>query len=191
MQVIYTGERVRIRPFHDFAEFNSVHAEDYAIPDPFRGPRWWPVSARENAFEKCGMLDHSAYSMSAIERLDTGALVGISGCSSYRSGLLSMNFGTYILAQYRGHGFGIEAKLLQLCRLFENYPLEAVRASTMKHHVSARSSMEACGLRCFGRLRAIECVDGRCDDEVLYEIFREEWEQLPIRQVVKRGARCM
>ena len=39
MQVVYTGQRVRIRPFRDFAELNSVHAEDYAIPDPFREGR--------------------------------------------------------------------------------------------------------------------------------------------------------
>jgi len=187
MHVIYTGERVRLRAFRDFAEFNSVHVEDYGIPDPFRGPRWWPVSKREAEFEKCGMLDHGAYSMSAIERLDTGALVGISGCGAYQPGQLSMNFGTYILAQHRRQGYGIEAKLLQLCRLFENYPLEAARASTMKHHVGARRSMEACGLRYCGRLRAIECVAGRWDDEVQYQIFREEWEQLPIRQIVKRG----
>jgi len=28
MQVVYTGERVRLRPFHDFEEINDVHAED-------------------------------------------------------------------------------------------------------------------------------------------------------------------
>lgn len=187
MHVIYTGERVRLRPFRDFAEFNMVQAEDYGIPDPFRGPRWWPVSAREAEFDKCGMLDHDAYSMSAIERLDTGALVGISGCSSCRPGMLAMNIGTYILAQQRGHGFGVEAKQLQLCRLFESYPLQAVRSSTMEHHRRARSSLETCGMRYYGRLRGIECTGGRFYDEVLYEIFREQWEQLPIRQTVKRG----
>jgi RimJ/RimL family protein N-acetyltransferase len=187
MHVVYTGERVRLRPFQDFAEFNSVHAEDYGVPDPFRGPRWWPVSGREAGFEKNSMLDHGAYSMSAIERLDTQDLVGISGCSAYQKGRLEMNIGTYILAKHRGHGFGIEAKQLQLCRLFESYPLLAVRSSTMEHHERARASLEACGMRYYGRLRGIECADGRFWDEVLYQIFREEWEQLPIRQIVKRG----
>jgi len=187
MHVIYSGERVRLRPFRDFAEFNVVHAEDYGIPDPFRGPRWWPVSRREAEFGEHGMLDHGHYSMSAIERLDTNELAGISGCSSHRSGALVMNIGTYILARHRGSGFGIEAKQLQLCRVFENYPLKAVRSSTMEHHTRARASLEACGMHCYGRLRAIECTAGRWYDEVYYEIFREEWEQLPIRRIVKRG----
>jgi RimJ/RimL family protein N-acetyltransferase len=187
MQVTYTGEKVRIRPFRDFAEIDSVHVQDYAIPDPFRGPRWWPVSAREAEFDKHGMLDHERYSMSAIERLDTGAVVGISGCSPYRSGLLSMNIGTFVMRAHRARGFGIEAKQLLLCRLFESYPLTAVRASTMEHHAAACRSLEASGLRCYGRLRAIEWTDGQCHDELEYEIFREEWEQLPIRQIVRRG----
>jgi len=125
--------------------------------------------------------------MAAIECVDGSELVGISGCSSYRPGLLAMNIGTYILAQHRGQGFGIEAKQLMLCRLFESYPLQAVRSSTMEHHRRARASLESCGMRCCGRLRAIERADGQFFDEVQYEIFREQWEQLPIRQIVRRG----
>lgn len=187
MQVVYTGELVRIRPFKDFAEFDAVHAEDYAVADPFRGPRWWPTKARELEYEKHGMLDHESYSMSAIERLDTGELVGLEGNSAYIPGRMQMNIGTFILPDYRQRGFGLEAKLLMLCKLFENYPLEAVRASTMEHHSRARAGLESCGMRCCGRLRAIEWAAGTLYDEVQYVIFREHWEQLPIRQIVKRG----
>jgi len=188
MHVVYTGTKVRIRPFKDFTELNTVLSADYAVPDPFRGPRWWPVKAREEEFEKHGMLDHHDYSMSAIERLDTSELVGIEGCGSCEVGQLSINIGTYILAPYREQGYGLEAKQLMLCRLFENYPIEAVRASTMAHHHRARKGLEACGMHLCGRLRGIEHVAGDYYDEVHYVIFREVWEQLPVRQVVKRGA---
>ncbi len=187
MHVVYTGNRVRIRPFVDLAEANLVLDEDYALPDPFRGPRWYALSERKTDFEKLGFIDSSSYSTFAIELIETSEVVGISGGSGSKPGVLAVNIGTYILAENRGQGYGIEAKQLMLCRMFECFQVDAVRASTMEHHASARASLEACGMNYFGKLRAIEFTKGRYYDEVQYEIFREEWEKLTIREIVKRG----
>jgi RimJ/RimL family protein N-acetyltransferase len=187
MHVIYTGERVRLRPFASFEEYNSVTAEDYAQPDPYRGPRWWPEPDRSERFKLRGMIGPEAYSNYAIEELECGTVVGTEGHSPITSGQIWANLGTYLLPEWRGKGLGIEAKQLMLCLLFENYPLQVVQASTIEHHRRARQSLEACGMQLFGQLRGIERVDDVVYDEVQYRIFREQWEQLPIRDRVQRG----
>jgi len=183
----YTGKLVRLRPWANFAEYHRVITCDYQAPDPFRGPRWWPIPAREPDFELRGEIGPEAYSQLAIEELPTGEAIGIAGHSAFKLGLLAVNFGTYILPDYRFRGYGVEAKQLALCRLFENFPLEAVRANTTAPHRRARRSMELCGLKQYGRLRRVGIADGRYYDEVQYEIYRSDWELLPIRRRVKRG----
>ncbi|MBN2080980.1 GNAT family N-acetyltransferase [bacterium] len=187
MITTYTGERVRLRPWRDFAEYSSVIDRDYAQPDPFRGPRWWPVLAREPDFDRNGEIGPEAYSQLAIEELASGQAVGITGHGALKPGALAVDFGTYILPDCRYRGYGVEAKQLALCRLFENYPLEAVRANTTAPHGRARRSLELCGMQQYGRLRRVGIADGRYYDEVQYEIYRPDWELLPIRQRVKRG----
>ena len=187
MHTAYTGERVKLRPFGSYAEFNTVIAEDYASPDPFRGPRWYPESARLQQYDLRGVLGPEGYSNFAIEELGGGTTVGTEGHSAINSGQVWANIGTYLLPDWRGMGLGVEAKALLLCMLFENYPLNVIQASTLEHHQQARKSLETSGMQFFGQLRGIERVDGVAYDEVQYRIFREEWEQLPIRDVVKRG----
>lgn len=188
MHVIYTGERVRLRPFRDFDEFMAVRAASYADLDPFRGPVWHAHQILEQRFAECGRLDHDSYSFMAIERVDTGEVAGFESNEAYRSGRLSIGIGTYILPDHRHRGYGIEAKQLMMCRLFECYPITSVQAATLVHHCRARAGMEAAGMHYFGRVRASQCTDGRFYDQVHYQIFREEWMQLPIRRIVKRGA---
>jgi RimJ/RimL family protein N-acetyltransferase len=187
MHTVYTGERVKLRPFRSLEEFDSVIAEDYASPDPFRGPRWYAESSRSQQYDLRGVLGPEGYSNFAIEELKCGTTVGTEGHSAINSGQVCVNIGTYLLPDWRGMGLGIEAKALLFCLLFENYPLEVVQASTLEHHQRARRSLEACGMQHFGRLRGIERVDGVACDEVQYRIFREEWESLPIRNMVIRG----
>jgi RimJ/RimL family protein N-acetyltransferase len=187
MHTVYTGERVKLRPFRSLEEFDSVIAEDYASPDPFRGPRWYAESARSQQFSLRGVLGSEGYSNYAIEELEGSTTIGTEGHSAIPSGQIWANIGTYLLPGWRGMGLGIEAKALLLCLLFENYPLEVVQASTLEHHQRARQSLEACGMELLGQLHGIERADGVVYDEVQYRIFREEWELLPIRNTVIRG----
>lgn len=187
MHVVYTGEKVRIRPFKDFAEFMAARSISFAEIDPFRGPVWYAHQLLEQRFAECGRLDHDSRSFMATEQVNTGKVVGFEGNGAYRPGRLSMDIGTYILPAHRHRGFGIEAKQLLMCRLFECYPITSVHAATLVHHHRARAGLEAAGMHYFGRVRASQCTDGRFYDQVHYQIFREEWEQLPIRQIVRRG----
>ena len=76
MHVVYTGERVRLRPFKSEDEFAWLLGETMAIPNDHWGPGWWPEAARNKDFAQAGMLDPGKYSSFAVERLDTGECIG-------------------------------------------------------------------------------------------------------------------
>ena len=95
--------------------------------------------------------------------------------------------GTIIAREHWGKGFGREAKLLNLCYLFENYPIECVWSDTTDEHSRAKAGLEACGLKLAGKHYGYLYKGGRLLPSPCYRILRDEWEQLPIRQSVKRG----
>lgn len=186
MHTIWTGERVRLRPFADEAERCDIYAELHVAPNAFWGP-WWSARQRvKKDFEEAGMLATDKYSTFAIERLDTNQLVGYEehGFVSNITGWV----GTFIKPEHWHNGFGIEAKQLCYCYLFESYPFVRVDSGTLENHTRARAGLERSGMAYEGRVRRMHFADGRYYDMVCYYIFREQWEQLPIRQVVRRGA---
>lgn len=188
MNVIYTGELVRIRPFRDLDEWMRVLAMPESTFNEFWGCWPWPEQTRRKDFEAAGMLDDD-YSCFAIERLDTGECVGF---EEYGRILLSKPntwLGTIIAREHWGQGFGREAKLLNMCYLFENYPITSVWADTTDEHARAKAGLEACGMTLAGKHRNYLWKKGVVWHSPCYQILREQWEQLPIRGIVKRGAR--
>ena len=188
MHTVYTGERVRLRPFESKEEFLGLWEELHSYPNEFWGAWWYPRQARDKQFEDTGMLDPQKYSNFAIERLDTGELVGYEEHGGSDEGGPTCNWiGTFTKPEHWHNGFGIEAKQLCMCYLFENYPLNRVDTATLQHHSRARAGLIASGMRYEGAIRGYHYGDGRYHDMVCYVIFREEWERLPVRQIVKRG----
>jgi RimJ/RimL family protein N-acetyltransferase len=188
MHVIYTGERVRLRPFEDAQEFLDLDDKLMEVPNEHWGPHWLSRAGREEEYAPAGMLDPGKYSAFAIERRDSGEAVGIEEHGAMERGCVQTWLGTHILREHWHRGFGIEAKLLMLCYLFENYPLELVRADTCGNHFRAQRGLETAGLRSVGRVRGAHFVAGQRWHVLSYSIYREEWARLPIRRLVKRGA---
>ena len=188
MHVIYTGERVRLRPFKHAQEFLDLDDKLMEVPNEHWGPHWVSRAEREEEYAPAGMLDPGKYSVFAIQRRDSDEVVGIEEHGAMEAGCVQTWLGTHILREHWHRGFGIEAKLLMLCYLFENYPLELVRADTCGNHLRAQRGLEAAGLRNTGRIRCAHFVDQRPWDIPAYAIYREEWERLPIRDLVVRGA---
>jgi len=188
MHTIYTGKRVRLRPFASADEFVTLDDKFMAVPSTYWGPNWRPRAERAAEFDATGLIDAMQYSAFAVERLDTGELIGLEEFGGVSPGRLYTWLGTFILDSHQRQGFGIEAKQLMLCYLFENLPLETVHAVTTSSHTRARAGLEASGMSLIGRKHRVLLVAGKRYDEVCYQISRAEWEQLPIRQVVKRGA---
>ena len=187
MHTIYTGERVRLRPFRDQEEWCGLWDELHTVPNDFWGAWWKPRSQLEKNFSTAGMLDPQKYSVFAIERLHSGELVGYEEHGEVEPGAINNWLGTFILPAHWHQGFGIEAKLLCLCYLFESYPLERVWSSTLKHHTRAARGLEACGMSFEGTVRGYHPDSGRFTDMVFFRVFREEWERMEYRHKVKRG----
>jgi len=189
MITTWTGERVRLRPFASADERCDQLAQIRIKPNQFWGA-WWTARQKANKdFEDCGLLSTDKYGCFAVERLDTGELVGFEE-HGFLDGGITAWFGTFLKPEHWHRGFGIEAKLLAFCYLFENFPLESIDSGTLDNHVRARRGMLQSGMHFEGRVRRYHYLDGEYHNLVFYRIFREEWEQLPIRRIVKRGWRC-
>jgi RimJ/RimL family protein N-acetyltransferase len=187
MNVVYTGERVRLRPFKDEAECVEVRKQINMTPNDVWGCSWRPVSKLKEGFEKAGLIDATEQSMFAVERLDTGECIGYEVFGVPTPGRPCGSVGTMLLSAHWHKGFGLEAKQLCYCFLFENLALSRIDASTVASHKRAAEGLHKSGMHFEGRIRRCYLSQGKYRDLVFYAIFREEWEKLPIRQIVKRG----
>lgn len=188
MYTVYIGEQVKLRPFKDDAEHAHVVAAAQDRPNDHWGPCYLSHPERREKFEPAAMLDPGKYSQFAVERLDTGECVGWEEHRGIEPGQVETWLGTEILRQHWHHGFGVEAKRLMLCYLFENFPLLTVSADTCGHHLRAQRGLLACGMRHLGSLRGVHHAHGQRYDILHYQIFREEWEALGYWRQVQRGA---
>jgi RimJ/RimL family protein N-acetyltransferase len=187
MHTTYTGTRVKLRPFRDEAEFSTLNIELAIEPNQAWGPCHTPTPKMKADFDPCGLLDITRYSQFAIERLDTGELIGIEEFGGAAVGVIVSWVGTFILPAHQAQGFGVEAKQLAYCALFENLPLERVDACTLSNHPKAMRGLELSGMTFEGRQRQAQFSQGQWVDLMHYVIFREQWLDLPVRGIVKRG----
>jgi RimJ/RimL family protein N-acetyltransferase len=187
MHTIYTGRKVRLRPFKDKDELGALHLACDSQPNAHWGPGWYPQGSVLKGFDEHGGLQGAEGENGfVIERLDTGEAAGVEYCGLWGPGTIAGWFGTQLAPQHRGQGLGKEAKLLMLCFLFENFPVHYVGSDTVADHWWARKGMEACGLTLNGRLTAKLLRDGQFIDVVWYGIQRPTWEQLEVRSYVTR-----
>jgi RimJ/RimL family protein N-acetyltransferase len=184
----YTGRLVGLRPLKDKDELTQLQALTRTQANAHWGPSWSPCAGGLKKFEADGwMSGASGENCFAVERLDSGEAVGFEDCGLWGPGSISGWFGTQIAPQHRNLGFGKEAKLLMLCFLFENFPVQRVGSDTVVNHSAARRGMESCGMQLEGYRRAAHIQNGKFYDVPWYVIYREQWEQLEVRNYVKRG----
>jgi len=190
MHVEYTGERVKLRPFADAKELAALIAELTLQPHEFWPYNWWPQGEIAKAFKDQGMIGGEGAQpcgFFAIERLDTRELIGFEIAVIPKAEVIHAEIATVILERHWSNGFGREAKNLAMCFLFENFPLRRIDGVTIGTHIRAQAGMVAVGMTCEGEIGHAFSM-GHYHPAVHFEITREEWEELPIRQTVKRGA---
>jgi len=187
MHTTWTGKLVRLRPWKDGDEIYAFNERNNIVPNEILGPVWYSLPKEQQLFEPTGLMDPLRVCLFAIERLDTGEMIGLEGAVFLRGTRLVADVGTFVIPERRGRGFGCEAKLLVQCFLFESFPLQRVDAWTLASHSRARRGLELCGMHYEGRLRRCHFSQGCYVDRVHYVIFREQWETLPVRGYVKRG----
>ena len=187
MHVIWTGERTRLRPFASADEALDTAQQAHGVTCPFWGPHWHTQLAIKRRFETNGLLSIDQSCVFAIERLDAGELIGYEMAALWLPQQLIAMVATNIFKAHQRRGFGVEAKHLILCFLFENFPIETAYAVTTAEHARARRGLDLSGMLFSGASRGEHYKQGRYWSTVRYAISREQWEKLPIRDVVKRG----
>lgn len=77
-----------------------------------------------------------------------------------------------------GKGYGTEAKLLLLCEAFRNRGLHKVCSHVKAFNGNSWGHLLACGYKEVGRRKNHHFVDGTFVDEIILEVFREDWEPI-------------
>lgn len=186
MHTTYTGERLKIRPYTSKDEGFELVRQLHLAPTPAWGPLWFPLQHIAEGWDESGWMDTEAMGF-AIEELSSGETAGYVDVNPPDAQRLDANVSTFILPRFRRQGYGIEAKRLALCALFENFSAERATAVTLSNHSAARRGLELCGFRYEGSLRVSFFSEGRFEDKVFYRLTRDEWEGMEYRHAVKRG----
>lgn len=187
MHTCYSGQLVRLRPFRDFEEVAQVLYPLELIDFGHWAPHPWSLPSLRARFDENALLPAAGAGFWAMERLENGACVGYSYIVLPRIGEISAEIGTMILPEGHGLRLGVESKALSMCVLFENYPVQRVYANTLGSNRAALRSMELSGLRYSFHEQRFYARSGDTRDCVTYDISREQWEQHPIRDSIKRG----
>ena len=187
MHTVYTGERVRLRPWRDAEELFAYTLDQHLVPPPVLRPGWYPQGCEQVLLGGDGGLNPDGLCTFAIEELASGKAIGFEACIIYPETPLSAEVGTGIRPSWRGRGLGVETKQLALCFLFENFPLERICAYTMHTHARSRRGLELLGMHIEGALRGAYFSESAWVDLVYYAVFREQWERMEYRHAVTRG----
>lgn len=187
MLTTYTGKLVRIRPLVSGEEAFYCTCEGCQHTHEHWGPMWCPRPKELKDFAEAGYLGDDLCAF-AVDRLDTGELVGYELAELGKQGPLACELGTFIMERHQHQGFGIEAKLLNLCFLFENFNFTQVWAVTLETHKRARRGIELTGMEHRGVKRRAHFSRGRWRDELIYTMTRQQWLSHPIRGYVRRGS---
>lgn len=78
----------------------------------------------------------------------------------------------------QGHGVGTEAKLLLLYHAFMILGLRKLKSSVKVFNVQSAAHLIKCGYKPCGKFRKHQWHEGEFVDEILLEVFREDWEPI-------------
>jgi RimJ/RimL family protein N-acetyltransferase len=188
MYNVYIGKTVRLRPFASLDEFKAVSLDAGIELNAHWGSWFWPLDHVNEDWEGSGGHGTGKYSSLAVERLDTGELIGHEEYGLDLPHQPTGWVGTYIMPRHQGQRFGVEAKQLMFCLLFENFPLLKLYSDTVETHLAAARGLKLAGMRYEGRHSKWVVQGGQYYDTVLYGLTRGEWEAMPYRGKVRREA---
>lgn len=184
MYTTYTGQLVRIRPFRDLTEWDSLACVGIEDPGEHWGPWFETLQENHPLFRDFGGMNEQEEYCMAIEEIASGRLVGEENIHPHRLGCW---LGTHVLEGHRGKGYGVEAKLLAACMMFENFPLENVFAVTLARHSRAIRGLQLCGMQPIGGEAVSYFSAGTYANRVYYNLTRERWLEMDYRHSVRRS----
>ena len=135
-----------------------------------------PISMQEEEKWFDALPDRQAHIALAIETIEDGVLIG-------NMGLHNINWvsGTAVTgaligrADYRGKGYGTDAKMTLLNYAFNTLGLRKICSEVLDFNGRSLRYATKCGYREEGRLVRHQFFDGKYCDNVLLAVFREDW----------------
>lgn len=188
MYTVYEGQRALIRPFRDVDEYLTLVHEELECGNDQWGPHHWPIAGQRREFEPAGYISESGMNIFAVACRESGSLIGYEESSTGVLPGISAYLGTFIRPAWQGRGYGVEAKQLMACYLFENYPLESLFAITVATHAAAIRGMELCGMRQAGLKPCVHWRHGQREGTLSFQLLRSEWAAMDYRHAVMRAS---
>lgn len=172
-----TTARLVLRPFRD-----ADRREVFELHSHARVMRYWdsaPWSDETQAdrfLSRCRALsDNEAGARVAVERRDTGRLIGWIGLQHWDHDNRSANLG-YVFAEHAwGQGYATEAGRALLEWGFDVMDLNRVSAQTDTRNEASARVLTKLGFTLEGILRENVIVDGEVSDDATYSLLRREW----------------
>ena len=184
MYTTYANERIRIRPVANVEEWVRMGLVGLQETAEFWGHYYEPPGSQAEAFSSTGGFDPDGELCWVIEEIATGEFIG----DVYlHSDMLGYWTGTEVRSAHRGKGYGVQAKLLAICCVFDNLPVRNVYAVTLGHHRRAIRGLELCGMSFVGCQPVSYISKGRLANRVFYCISRESWLAMDYRHQVHRS----
>ena len=114
----------------------------------------------------------------AVRLKSTGALIGRISYFNVNHRNFSAEIGYMTAPQMRRQGYTREAVTLMLEHLFYERNLRRIIASTGAFNEGSIGLLRSLGFSQEGRLREYHVVDGIFYDELMFALFRRDWERL-------------
>lgn len=111
----------------------------------------------------------------AIELKEEKRVIGL--VSAVRREHEQVEIGYALGVEYRGRGLATEAAEALVAYGFDVLKLHRISAHTGKHNIRSWRLMERIGMRREAHFRESHQVDGEWDDEFIYAILADEWQQ--------------
>lgn len=172
-------DRLRLRPYHE-GDLEALHGIQ-SLPEVVRYLYWGvrtPEQVREALalrLRQAGIAAEGDKLILAVERLDTGALIGdvnlVWVSREHRQG----ETGFVLHPAHHGRGFAREAAEVMLRLGFDDLGLHRIIGRCDGRNAASMRVMEKLGMRREAHFRQNEIVKGEWTDEVVYAMLSAEW----------------
>ncbi|MCB1186565.1 GNAT family N-acetyltransferase [bacterium] len=182
----YETDRTLLRPYQSEDEWHQLNDRHMRMFNEHWGPLHSAMQPRLDGFRNTGGMGGEVSTFVVVDK-STGTVVGTEVYSFDYAGRAAY-LGSWILEEHRGKGFGIEAKLLATCHLFDNQQLEWVLGITIGDHSRAIRGMQLSGMRHLGIRPCIQYSRGSYQSTTFFGFSRRQWQEMDWQEKVRRGA---
>jgi len=178
---VMVGERVYLRPYEK-KDADELVRWDMREPDTFhtlgRGAQSPSAISREILAPQKDALPDNVLFMVCLRENDT--VLGHVELDDIDYVNRNAETGSWLArADYRGGGYGSEAKQLLLAYAFDRLRLHMVHSWVLFHNTRSAAALRKQGYREAGRANWLFAHDGKLGNMVLFDLLADEWRAMP------------